>query len=459
MRATEVPKTAFRTKYGHYEFLVMYFGLMNTPDAFLSLMNGIFKSYLDLFVIVFIDDILIYSKSMKEHEEHLRIVMGLLRENRLYAKFSKCEFWLDSVSFPGHVVSKDGVMVDPTKIEGVKSWVRPTNVSETLLTTAPILALPVEVAFALKQWRHYLYGVKCEVYTDYRSLQYVFTQKDLNLRQRRWMELLKDYDITILYHPGKANVVVDALSRKTQSMGSLAYLQVSRRPLAREIQNLVNDFMRLEVLERGGLFACVEALSFFLDKTKGKQFDDEKLSRIRDIVLRGEAKEALIDKEGVLRIKGRQVKYEHQRPGGHFRDCPFRNGSGKELQWILWLVFQRHWMTYNAEKLAKLYICEVVRLHGVPISIISDRGTRLDLSTVFHPQTDGQSERTIQGPKDMLRACVIDFGGHWNQFLPLAEFSYNNSYYSSIGMAPFEALYGKRCRSPIGWFDAFEMRP
>ena len=91
------------------------------------------------------------------------------------------------------------------------------------------------VVFALKQWRHYLYGVKCEVYTDHRSLQYVFTQKDLNLRQRRWMELLKDYDITILYHPGKANVVADALSRKVGSMGSLAHLQVSRRPLAKEV--------------------------------------------------------------------------------------------------------------------------------------------------------------------------------------------------------------------------------
>ena len=93
-------------------------------------MNGIFKPYLDLFVIVFIDDILIYSKSRKEHEEHLKIVLELLREKRLYAKFFKCEFWLDSVSFLGHVVSKDGVMVDPYKIEAVKSWVRPTNVSE-----------------------------------------------------------------------------------------------------------------------------------------------------------------------------------------------------------------------------------------------------------------------------------------------------------------------------------------
>ena len=132
-------------------------------------------------------------------------------------------------------------------------------------------------------------------------------------------------------------------------------------------------------------------------------------------------------------------------------------------------------VTYNGEKLARLYISEVVRLHGVPLSIISDRGilftskfwrtlqaelgTRLDLSTAFHPQTDGQSERTIQVLEDMLRACVIEFGGHWDNFLPLEEFSYNNSYHSSIDMAPFEALYGRRCRSPIGWFDAFVVRP
>ena len=119
------------------------------------------------------------------------------------------------------------------------------------------------------------------------------------------MELVKDYDITIFYHPGKANVVADALSRKAGSMGSLAHLQVCRRPLAREVQTLSNDFMRLEVLEKGGFLACVEVRSYFLYKIKGKQFTDEKMIRIRDMILRGEAREAIIDEECVLRIKGR----------------------------------------------------------------------------------------------------------------------------------------------------------
>ena len=148
----------------------------------------------------------------------------------------------------------------------------------------------------------------------------------------------------------------------------------------------------------------------------------------------------------------------------------------------IWVVVDRltmsaHFITirvkYTAEKLAELYISQIVRLHGVPISIISDRGslftscfwkalqhglgTQLDMSTAFHPQTDGQSERTIQVLEDMLRACVIDFGARWDRHLPLAEFAYNNSYHSSIQMALFDALYGRRCRSPIGWFDSTEM--
>jgi hypothetical protein len=126
----DISKTAFRTRYGHYEFLVMPFGLTNAPAAFMDLMNRVFKEYLDKFVIVFIDDILIYSRSIKEHERHLRMVLETLRQNQLYAKFTKCEFWLEKVHFLGHVVSKEGISVDPAKVEAISAWSAPKNVSE-----------------------------------------------------------------------------------------------------------------------------------------------------------------------------------------------------------------------------------------------------------------------------------------------------------------------------------------
>ncbi|CAL8998636.1 unnamed protein product, partial [Prunus brigantina] len=160
IREEDVPKTAFRTRYGHYEFLVMPFGLTNAPAAFMDLMNRVFRRYLDRFVIVFIDDILVYSKSRKAHMKHLEIVLGTLRRRQLYAKFSKCQFWLDRISFLGHVISAEGIYVDPQKIEAVMNWPQPTSVTEirikfewsdeceksftelkTRLTTAPVLAL------------------------------------------------------------------------------------------------------------------------------------------------------------------------------------------------------------------------------------------------------------------------------------------------------------------------------
>jgi len=130
IRDSDVPKTAFRTRYGHYEFLVMSFGLTNAPAAFMDLMNRVFRPYIDSFVIVFIDDILIYSRSKEEHEQHMKVVLQTLREQKLYAKFSKCEFWLESVSFLGHIVSGKGIKVDPKKIEAVQNWHRPTSATE-----------------------------------------------------------------------------------------------------------------------------------------------------------------------------------------------------------------------------------------------------------------------------------------------------------------------------------------
>ncbi|GJY61934.1 putative reverse transcriptase domain-containing protein, partial [Tanacetum coccineum] len=130
VKGQDVPKTAFRTRYGHYEFLVMPFGLTNAPAVFMDLMNRVFHEYLDKFVIVFIDDILVYLKTKEEHEDHLRIVLGTLRQKKLYAKFSKCQFWLGQVAFLGHIVSADGITMDPAKVEAITKWPRPTTITE-----------------------------------------------------------------------------------------------------------------------------------------------------------------------------------------------------------------------------------------------------------------------------------------------------------------------------------------
>ena len=125
VKDVDVPKTAFRTRYGHYEFLILPFGLTNASAAFIDLMNRMFQPYLDQFVMVFIDDILVYSRDEQEHEQHLKIVLQTLREKKLYAKLSKCDFWLKEVSFLGHIVSAEGIRVDPAKIEVVVNWKPP----------------------------------------------------------------------------------------------------------------------------------------------------------------------------------------------------------------------------------------------------------------------------------------------------------------------------------------------
>lgn len=393
MKPEDIEKTTFVSRYGHHEYTVVPYGLTNAPGMFMNLMNKLFMKYLDKFVVVFIDDILIFSKSKEEHAEHLRIVLQILRENRLYAKFKKCEFWLDHVTFLGHVVSGRRVEVDPSKIESVMSWNRPANPTEirsflgpagyyhrfikgfsqisspltkllrkgvefvwtatyeksfqelkNRLTTTPVLALlesgeeyvmycdasksglgcvlmqkgrviayasrqlksheenyPTHdlelgaVVFALKIWRHYLYGSKCVLYSDHKSLKYLFTQKELNMRQRRWLELIKDYDPTINYHPDKANVVVDALSRKAH------HNQLSMEGHAQE---LAEGLAKMEIeLRLPTTKANIAAMTFhptLLDQIKEKQKSDafilEEARRIRA----GQPSEFRLDEGGVL---------------------------------------------------------------------------------------------------------------------------------------------------------------
>nr|GEY98662.1 hypothetical protein [Tanacetum cinerariifolium] len=232
------------------------------PTIFMDLMNSVRRPYLDKFVIVFIDDILIYSKTLEEHVDHLRLVLKLLKKEKLYAKFSKCELWLREVQFLGHVINGNENHVDPSKIEAVKKGnplkqhlriscvmrlssspdgpkdfvvycdASGIGLGRVLMQRGKVITyasrqLKVHkknymthdlelgaVVFALMIWRHYLYWIKTFIYTDHKCLQHIFSQKELNMRHRRWIELFSDYDCEIFYHPGKANVVADALSRK-----------------------------------------------------------------------------------------------------------------------------------------------------------------------------------------------------------------------------------------------------
>ena len=130
IRTEDIPKTAFVTRYGQYEFTIVSFGLTNAPAYFMNMMNKVFMEELDKFVVVFIDDILVYSATIEEHEQHMRVVLAKLRQNQLYAKFSKYEFWLEEVAFLGHILAAEGVAIDPTKIEAIKEWEQPRNATD-----------------------------------------------------------------------------------------------------------------------------------------------------------------------------------------------------------------------------------------------------------------------------------------------------------------------------------------
>ncbi|GJR55761.1 putative reverse transcriptase domain-containing protein [Tanacetum coccineum] len=386
------------------------------------------------------------------------------------------------------------------------------------------------VVFALKIWRHYLYGTRCTVFTDHKSLQHILDQKELNMRQRRWLELLSDYDCDIRYHPGKANVVADALSRKerieplrVRALVMTIGLDLPKRILEAQIEaqkpeNIVNEDVggmirrdipkeRLEPRADGTL--CLHSRSWIpcygdlrsviMHESHKSKYSihpgSEKMYQDVKKLFWWPNMKADIATYVSKCLTCARVKAEHQRPSGllvqpeipewkwdnitmDFITKLPRSSQGFDTIWVIVdrLTKSAHFLPIREndplDKLARLYLNRIVARHGIPASIICDRdgrftsnfwrsfqkalGTDISMSTAYHPETDGQSERTIQTLEDMLRACVIDFGKGWVKHLPLAEFSYNNSYHASIKAAPYEALYGRKCRSPICWAEVGE---
>ncbi|GKC06438.1 putative reverse transcriptase domain-containing protein [Tanacetum coccineum] len=329
-----IPKTALRTRYGHYEFQVMLFGLTNAPAVFIDLMNRVCKPNLDKFVIVFIDNILIYSKSKQEHEDHLKLILELLKKEELYEKFSKFEFWISKVQFLGHVIDSKGIHVDPAKIE-------------------------------------------------------IF--QDLQINDQANLE--EGAENFIVYCDASHKGLCDVLMQNEKPLRVRALVMTIGLDLPKKI---------------------LEA------QTEARKPDNLKAEDVGDRLTKS----------------------------AHF--LPMREND-------------------PMDKLTRLYMKEVVTRHGIPVSIICDfdgrfmsqfwrsfqkaLGTRLDMSTAYHLQTDRQSERTIQTLEDMLRACVIDIGNGWDRHLSLIGFSYNNSYRTSIKAAPFKVIYGRKCHLPVYWAE------
>ncbi|GKB18995.1 putative reverse transcriptase domain-containing protein [Tanacetum coccineum] len=450
----DIPKTLFRTCYGHFKFTVMPFGLTNAPAVFMDLMNRVCRPYLDKFVIVFIDDILIYSKTREEHVEHLRLVLELLKKEKLYAKFSKCEFYLREVQFLGHVINGNGIHVDPSKIEAIAK-------SLTILTQkCKTFDWGEEQESAFQTLKDKLCNALVLAFPG-RPEDFVSSIKDRILTSQK-----EAVDESVVLQKGLDEMI------EQRSDGTLYYLDRIWVPLKGDVRTLIMneahkskyyihpgaDKMYYDLKDRywwpGMKKDIAEYVGKCLTCLKVKAKDQRLFSLLQQPEI------------PVWKWEGIAMAFVTKLP---------RTSSGHDTIWVIVdrLTKFAHFLPmredYKMDRLARLYLNEIVARHGVPISIILDRdsrftsrfwqsmlealGTRLDMSTAYHPQTDGQSECTIQTLEDILRACVLDFGGSWDVHLLLVEFLYNNSYHSSVRCASFEALYGRKCRSPIMWAE------
>ncbi len=586
MKEGEEWKTAFRTRYGLYEYLVMPFGLTNAPATCQSYMNHVLQRYLDDFVVVYLDDILIYSRNMEDHRRHVTLVMTALSQESLKLELEKCEFHKESLPYLGVIVGRTGVQIDPAKTKSTREWPQPTNVKEMqsflgfanynrrfikdyskisaplsdltkkdqeykweekhtkafkelkkcfenppllktfdpekplrIETDASDLAIgacitqqhegrwhplayhsrkmtPAEQGYdihdkellaiveAVKVWRPYVEGHDdVEILTDHKNLISFTSTKVLNRRQVRWSETLSQYQLKINYRPGAENGRADALSRRTDLMDKEV---ISQGILAMNKDGSLSPVKSQELnsTERGSDRSDNQIIrDHHDDPTRGHPGVTKTIELIqRNFKIQGIRRK--VEKYIQNCQKCQQNKHNTQAQYGAIQPLaattyPWEEMSmdfvvklprseflGQTYDSILVVVdrFSKyaHFLpcneSQNATQMAMLLSDRIVRYHGIPKAIISDRdklftskywkslmeqlGVKQKMSTAFHPQTDGQTERTNKTMEQYLRIFANEEQDNWAQLLPTAQMAYNNVKSDTTGVTPFKALYG-----------------
>ncbi|KAA0059567.1 Ty3/gypsy retrotransposon protein [Cucumis melo var. makuwa] len=572
----DIKKTAFRTHEGHYEFLVMPFGLTNAPSTFQALMNQVFKPYLRRFVLVFFDDILVYSQGIDEHIQHLEVVLGLLKEKELYANLEKCSFAKPRISYLGHVISEQGIEADPEKIRAVSEWPTPTNVREVrgflvltgyyrrfvkdygaiaapltqllkkgaykwdvetetafdklkkAMMTLPVLAMPdFNLPFEIESDASG-FGVGARV--DCRSpcstkMAAVLARKEVHGEDRpkvaevsvgttccapqyqRWVAKLLGYSFEVTYQPGLENKAADALSRISPTVQlnqitaptmidvDITKEETRQDPALQEIIRLIEE-QGMEIphytLQQGVLKfkgrLVIPSNSTLLPTILHTYHDSvfgghsgflRTYKRLTgELYWKGMKKDIIRyceecaicqrNKSSALSPAGLLMPLEI--PDAIWSDISmdFIEGLPKSKGWdVILVVVDRlskygHFLLlkhpFTAKTVAETFVREVIRLHGYPRSIVSDRdkvflshfwkelfrlaGTKLNRSSSYHPQSDGQTEVVNKSVETYLRCFCGERPHEWSQWTHWAEYWYNTTYHSSIGITPFQAVYG-----------------
>ncbi|GJP69722.1 hypothetical protein CLOP_g722 [Closterium sp. NIES-67] len=456
-----IHKTAFRTRYGSYEYLVMPFGLTNAPATFQAEMNHILRPLLDECVVVYLDDILIYSRDMKQHVEHLRRVFEILRRERFYVKLSKREFALEKVQFLGHMVSAQGVHVDPKKIEAVRTWKTPKNVKELqqflgfanyynrFVPQYAKIAAPL--TNLLKKNTPYKWEPKHQEAVE--QLKQALTSAPVLI--------LPDPERDYVIEADASDLAVGAVLMQDQGNGLQPIAYLSKKLHGAELNYPIHDKEALAIVIAFKAWRC------YLEGRRTTVYTDH-------CSLKYLKTQPNLSRRQVRWIDFLETHFHYDIPW-QVVSLDFITGlppttSSHDAILVVIDKFSKmgHFIpthtTARTEETAQLFVRHIISQHGIPTTLISDRdpkftskfwkelmsllGTKLGMSSAYHPQTDGQTERLNQIVEQLLRAACKDDISKWDLHLPVLEFAYNNATHAATGQTPFFLCYGRHPLTP-----------